>query len=62
MTPAEREMYRTGPIDHGLSRATPSAEQLEDRTRRLLAPRTITAELLGDPAPGQSALDKRPRK
>ncbi len=32
---------------------------LADRDRRSSAPRTMTALLCGDPAPGQSALDKR---
>jgi hypothetical protein len=32
---------------------------LEDRDRRLSAERSLTAEFFGDPAPGQSALDKR---
>lgn len=32
---------------------------LEDARRRTLAPRSITSFLCGDPAPGQSALDKR---
>ena len=32
---------------------------IEDAARRLSAPRSLTAMLLGDPAPGQSALDKR---
>lgn len=30
-----------------------------DRLARLLAPRSVTATLCGDPAPGQSALDKK---
>lgn len=32
---------------------------LEDRDRRNLAPRSITAFVFGDPAPGHSALDLR---
>lgn len=32
---------------------------LEDRDRRMNAERSLTAEFFGDPAPGQSALDKR---
>lgn len=32
---------------------------LSDAARRNKAPRTITAALFGDPAPGQSALDKK---
>ena len=35
------------------------AEVLEDAVRRACAERSITAMLCGDPAPGQSALDKR---
>ena len=34
-------------------------EVLADRERRQLALRTVTAFVFGDPAPGQSALDKR---
>lgn len=41
------------------SRWEPSAALLADRDRRYHAQRTITAELFGDPRPGQSALDKR---
>jgi len=32
---------------------------LEDRDRRLSAERSLTAEFFGDPAPGQSALDRK---
>jgi hypothetical protein len=32
---------------------------LTDRERRQTAPQTLTSLLCGDPAPGQSALDKR---
>lgn len=32
---------------------------LDDRDRRLSAERSLTSEFFGDPAPGQSALDKR---
>lgn len=32
---------------------------MEDRDRRLRAERDLTAEFFGDPAPGQSALDKK---
>lgn len=31
----------------------------EDADRRAVAPRTLSARICGDPAPGQSALDKR---
>jgi len=34
-------------------------ERLIDRDRRLAAERDITSEFFGDPAPGQSALDKK---
>ncbi len=33
--------------------------RLQERDRRMNADRTITAELFGDPRPGQSALDRR---
>jgi len=32
---------------------------LADRDRRRAAPRSLTAELMGDPEPGRSALDRR---
>ncbi|MGY3607638.1 MULTISPECIES: hypothetical protein [unclassified Bradyrhizobium] len=35
------------------------ARLLDDARRRLDAPRTLTSSFFGDPAPGQSALDKR---
>lgn len=34
-------------------------EVWSDAKRRNLAPRTITSSIMGDPAPGQSALDKK---
>lgn len=34
-------------------------EAIADRDRRIKAPRSLTALLCGDPAPGQSALDRR---
>lgn len=37
----------------------PSAELLEERDRLLSLPRDTTAELMGDPLPGRSALDRR---
>lgn len=36
----------------------PPSEAIADRDRRYHAERTIGAELMGDPRPGQSALDK----
>jgi hypothetical protein len=42
-----------------LPRVTVPQHCLEDRDRRLTAERDLTAEFFGDPAPGQSALDKR---
>ncbi|SFM00153.1 hypothetical protein SAMN03159423_4831 [Bradyrhizobium sp. NFR13] len=41
------------------SRPQPSGDQLETALHRNYAPRSVTASLLGDPAPGQSALDRR---
>jgi hypothetical protein len=35
------------------------AEVIEDRVKRLMAPRSLTALLMGDPAPHQSALSRR---
>jgi len=37
----------------------PTPEMLADAWRRACAPRSITAFVMGDPAPGQSALDQR---
>jgi hypothetical protein len=37
----------------------PTPEMLADAWRRNVAPRSATAWLMGDPAPGQSALDQR---
>jgi hypothetical protein len=37
----------------------PSQAMLQEAHRRNAAPRSLTAWLMGDPAPGQSALDKR---
>jgi hypothetical protein len=37
----------------------PTPEMIEDARRRAVAPRTLTSSVCGDPAPGQSALDKR---
>jgi hypothetical protein len=41
------------------SRPQPLPEQIEAALHRNYAPRSVTASLLGDPAPGQSALDRR---
>lgn len=40
-------------------RPQPSAEQVEAASRRVCSPRTLTASIFGDPAPGNSALDIR---
>lgn len=37
----------------------PTPEMIEEATRRNGAPCSITSQVCGDPAPGQSALDKR---
>ncbi len=39
----------------------PSPKALIERAKRQDAPRSLTALLCGDPAPGQSALDKKRR-
>jgi hypothetical protein len=44
------------PVSH--RRAIPD-EVLADRDKRSNAPRSLSALICGDPAPGQSALDKR---
>lgn len=45
-----------------LSYARPAVQLLEEAKQRLLAPRSITAMLCGDPPPGYSALDKKQRQ
>lgn len=42
-----------------ISASKPKPELLEDAARRLLAPRTLTGELMGDPPIGYSALERR---
>lgn len=37
----------------------PAHELIEEAQQRALAPRSLTAEFFGDPAPGFSALDRR---
>lgn len=55
-----RERYsRSGHAHHVVMAVKAPAHLLADRDRRLNAPRPIGAVLLGDPPPGQSALDKR---
>lgn len=44
--------------DHERVPAVPN-EVWEDRNRRMAQPRTLTAWLMGDPAPGTSALERR---
>lgn len=39
--------------------ARPSEQLMADARRRRAASMSLTAELMGDPPPGQSALDKR---
>lgn len=39
--------------------ARPSEQLIADARRRRCAPMSITGALMGDPPPGQSALDKR---
>lgn len=45
--------------ENPISRPTP--EMLADAHRRNAAPRPAVSWLMGDPAPGQSALDRRAR-
>lgn len=40
----------------------PSVDLLEERDRLLSLPRPLTAELMGDPLPGRSALDRRQQR
>jgi hypothetical protein len=43
----------------GSGNAKPTPATLLERDRAMLAPRTLTATLLGDPPAGRSALDRR---
>ena len=45
-------------IERGHSSVIVPPEALEERDRVLNAPRTLVAELMGDPLPGRSALDR----
>jgi hypothetical protein len=51
---AQRKAFNTVAIS-----ARPSSQQVAERDRALAARRSLTAALLGDPAPGRSALDRR---
>jgi hypothetical protein len=60
------ERKRGAPSLHAIKRVSSEVgspvvppEVLEQRNRRLMAPRDLTAILLGDPAPGFSALERR---
>lgn len=48
-----------GPREPVTSRRPIPQEVIADRDRRSNAPRSLTALFCGDPAPGQSALDKQ---
>lgn len=50
---------RRGEFTNAPTREKVPAEVLLDRERRETAPRSLSAVAFGDPAPGQSALDKR---
>lgn len=39
----------------------PSVEAVEDRNKRMLAPRDLTSQFFGDPPKGYSALDRKMR-
>ncbi|SHG90162.1 hypothetical protein [Bradyrhizobium erythrophlei] len=45
--------------ERDLPKHRPTPEMIADAHRRNAAPRPIVSWLMGDPAPGQSALDKR---
>lgn len=46
-------------LDTDPHRLTIPGERLRERDAAMNAPRSLTAELMGDPPPGRSALDKR---
>ncbi len=54
----KRDPRRTSHVEHQMRIWVPP-HLVEDRDRRARAERNLTALLCGDPAPGQSALDKR---
>lgn len=54
-----QERLSCGWLYLGSGNAKPTPDALRERERAMLAPRTLTAALLGDPPAGRSALDKR---
>lgn len=53
---ARQKPFRKPPVE--VSDRVPETA-LQDAKRRLTAPRSVTAWICGDPAPGQSALERR---
>jgi hypothetical protein len=50
------------PVPRGPAKANaPSNAMMDDAQRQLVAPRSLTSELFGDPQPGRSALDRKQR-
>jgi hypothetical protein len=54
-----RGEYRSHLIINAVCQLEIPSDVLDDRERRMLAPRSITAFVLGDPPPGYSALDRK---
>lgn len=54
-----KESHGDDVASHETGIGRPTLEMIMDAYRRNAAPRSITAWVMGDPAPGQSALDKR---
>jgi hypothetical protein len=52
---------RRGPTPQVTMADAPSKAMMDNAQRRLVAPRSLTSELFGDPTPGRSALDRKRR-
>jgi hypothetical protein len=50
---------RRGPTQLMTMANAPSIAMMDDAQRQLVAPRSLTSELFGDPPPGRSALDRK---
>lgn len=61
-TRLDRERYNASVYFKPHPRVNPEPRSLEEATKRALAPRSITAFVFGDPAPGWSALDRREQR
>jgi hypothetical protein len=53
------DQYIRSERDDGQAPGRPTEDMLADARRRAIAPRPLISWLMGDPAPGMSALDQR---